>query len=337
MPGARRYRPRSMSPSAAVAPPASSFEPVAETPRYPPPAASVSPDKSKTWLRRLGPVVVAHPGVLAFSVGASIVSMLTSVAAPAVLGFAINDALAEQPDPDSIVRGTLEPLLGALGLDAAPDGRLSLTAYVVLLLVLGVVRAAATGLYRYGLYRTAYHIETDLRSLIYEQLTRLPVLLLRPHAVRPGHLAREQRHPLDPDAARVRAAGAACRGSASCWRSSFMLSHPRRADARGGVRDARRVPGRHPHAQRDMFPLSWMVQARIRRRRDDRRREHPGRARGEVVRRRGAPDQRARRAAQRAAVGVDRARRHTRARSRRSWRTSRGSARPSCCCTAASS
>jgi len=43
-----------------------------------------------------------------------------------------------------------------------------------MLLVLGVVRAASTGLYRYGLYRSAYHIETDLRSLIYEQLTRLP-------------------------------------------------------------------------------------------------------------------------------------------------------------------
>ena len=63
----------------------SPFEPVAESLRYPPPRAGVDADPSKPWLRRLFPVVLAHPGVLGFSVAASILSMLTSVAAPAVL------------------------------------------------------------------------------------------------------------------------------------------------------------------------------------------------------------------------------------------------------------
>src|SRR5262245_58409523 len=90
--------------SAAEAPP---LEPVSEVLRYPQPRAGVDPDPAKGWLRRLLPVVLAHPALLAAAVAASFISMLTSVAAPAVLGLAIDDALREGTAAPSAARGVL--------------------------------------------------------------------------------------------------------------------------------------------------------------------------------------------------------------------------------------
>ncbi|MDH5675290.1 MAG: ABC transporter ATP-binding protein/permease [Myxococcales bacterium] len=150
------------------------FEPVAETLRFPPPRADVDRDASRSWLGRLKPVVLAHPILFGSAIVGSIVGMVTSVAAPAVLGFAINDALADGRVEPGLVRGWLLSAVSLVHPEAVHDGgRLPLSAYVGALLALGLVRAGAQAYHRYALYRVAYHIESDLRSIVYGHLTRL--------------------------------------------------------------------------------------------------------------------------------------------------------------------
>src|ERR1700760_1219949 len=68
--------------------------PIAEMPaaRYPSPRAGVHPNKDRSWVGRLLPVALSHPGLLATAFVAALFGMVTSVAAPALLGMAI-DAL----------------------------------------------------------------------------------------------------------------------------------------------------------------------------------------------------------------------------------------------------
>ena len=123
------------------------FEPVAVERRYSPPVATIDPDPSKGWLRRIKPVVLAHRVAFGLSIGLALISMLLQVAIPAVIRAAIDQALTERN-----------------GL---------LTTYVVLLLGLGLTRALVTFGYRYGLYRNSLQIDTDLRTLLYDHLTTL--------------------------------------------------------------------------------------------------------------------------------------------------------------------
>jgi ATP-binding cassette subfamily B protein len=126
---------------------ASHHEPVGVTPRYPPPRANVDPDASLGWIRRVLPIVLAYKGLLIVSLIAAAIALGTQVTVPLVVRSAIDDALIDKST-------ALEP-------------------YIVILLVLGVARGLTAAAYRYGLYKIAYHIETDLRSIIYRHLTRL--------------------------------------------------------------------------------------------------------------------------------------------------------------------
>ncbi|MGF1595931.1 MAG: ABC transporter ATP-binding protein [Acidimicrobiales bacterium] len=126
---------------------ASPYEPVAVTSRYPRPRAAVHPDRSRGWLRRLLPVVLARRVLFAGSLALALVSMLLQVAIPAVLRQAIDRALTEQSQ--------------------------ALVPYVVVVVALGATRALFTFGYRYGLYRMAYEIDYDLRVILYEHLSSL--------------------------------------------------------------------------------------------------------------------------------------------------------------------
>ena len=123
------------------------FEPVAVERRHPPPKARIDPDQSKGWLRRVLPIVLAHRFLFFGSVILALVSMLAQVAIPAVIRAAIDQALTERSA--------------------------SLTGFVVVLVALGLTRALFTLVYRYGLYRMAFEIDTDLRVLLYDHLNRL--------------------------------------------------------------------------------------------------------------------------------------------------------------------
>ena len=125
----------------------SPYEPLAVERRYPRPRARVDPDTDKGWIARLLPLVTAHRRLLTGSAVAALVAMLAQVAVPAVVRAAIDQGLVSQDE-------ALAPFVVALG-------------------VLAVTRGTLAFAYRYGLFRMAYEIEYDLRSLIFEHLAGL--------------------------------------------------------------------------------------------------------------------------------------------------------------------
>ncbi|MEM7321945.1 MAG: ABC transporter ATP-binding protein [Actinomycetota bacterium] len=125
--------------------------------------ATIDPDPSKGWLRRIAPVVLSHRLLFFGSMALALIAMLLQVAIPAVIRETIDTALGGSGEDGAA---------GAAGTVAEADGD-SLWVYVVVLLVIGLVRGLVTIVYRYGLYRTAFEIDTDLRTLLYEHLTTL--------------------------------------------------------------------------------------------------------------------------------------------------------------------
>ena len=121
------------------------YEPMGVTPRYAPPRGRISGDRDKGWIKRMLPIVYAHKWLFGVSLFLAFIALAAQVAVPRVLG---------------------------RGIDAITAGD-NLTPIVTTLLVLGVVRSVLTFLYRYGLYRVAYRIEFDLRSIMFEHLSRM--------------------------------------------------------------------------------------------------------------------------------------------------------------------
>jgi ATP-binding cassette subfamily B protein len=122
------------------------FEPVAVALRYEPPRATIDPHRELGWLRRVWPIVRAHGRGFALALLAGVVALVAQIAVPGVLREGIDDAL---------------------------DGDAAIAPYVWTLVVLAATRFVFGGLYRYGLFRTAYLFETDLRALVYDKLTQL--------------------------------------------------------------------------------------------------------------------------------------------------------------------
>jgi ATP-binding cassette subfamily B protein len=128
--------------------PRSPYEPLGVTADYAPPGAWIHPDRDRSWIARLRPVLATHRRLLTIGIVASTVAMVAQVAIPAVSRGAIDDALV--------------------------DRTRALAPFVWVLLALGVLRGALTYTYRYALYRMAYELEFDLRNILFEHLTRLP-------------------------------------------------------------------------------------------------------------------------------------------------------------------
>ena len=132
--------------------------------RYPRARRGIDPDRSKGWLRRVAPLVWSHRVLFLGSIALALGANLIQVAIPAVVRATIDRALGSEA-------GGAETVGAASALDdGATD---TLWRFVILLLVLGVVRGLLTMAYRYGLYRTAFEIDTDLRTLLYEHLSKL--------------------------------------------------------------------------------------------------------------------------------------------------------------------
>ncbi len=114
--------------------------------RYPGPRARIAPHPDWTWWRRILPVIASHRVTFILAVVLTLVSLVFQTLVPNVLARALNVVVS---------------------------GHGSLRGTVVVTLVFGAV-AGVTGLVsRAFLYRTAFEVEADLRSLIYEHLTSL--------------------------------------------------------------------------------------------------------------------------------------------------------------------
>ncbi len=113
--------------------------------RYPRPRASVDPDRSLGWLRRMWPIVTARKVAFSIAIGVGLLATLATVAVPVTVGRGI----------DAVDRGDTP------------------TPFVITLAALAVCRFTLGYTYRYRLFKTAHSIENDLRNLIYEKLTEL--------------------------------------------------------------------------------------------------------------------------------------------------------------------
>lgn len=110
------------------------------------PRASIDPDTSKGWIKRMLPLVRAHRGLVAISLTTALVSQLILVAAPRVVMAAIDTALVHR------VR--------------------SLDAFVVALAILAVARLAVGMVHRSNLLKTSAYLEYDLRAIVQAHLGR---------------------------------------------------------------------------------------------------------------------------------------------------------------------
>ncbi|MFP5321543.1 MAG: ABC transporter transmembrane domain-containing protein, partial [Acidimicrobiia bacterium] len=126
--------------------PPSRYEPLPPAARYDPPAGRIHPDASLGWIRRMLPVVRAHRRSFTIAMAMAAIALGSNVAIPAVVG---------------------------AGIDAIREGGDGVTAWVVALLVLSLARSVFTFGYRSRLYKFAYAIEYDLRSLMFRHFAAM--------------------------------------------------------------------------------------------------------------------------------------------------------------------
>ena len=140
--------PRPPAPSAGHPRAGTQFVPIAEVARNEAPRATIDPDKSLTWLRRVMPIMGAHKGIFI----TSLVALLRG-AGPAGPGAQPVEQRHHQLDPAAT---------------PSPSSH-----YVWRIVGIGLVGGVAGYISRLFLFETAYDIEYDLRNIIYEHLTKM--------------------------------------------------------------------------------------------------------------------------------------------------------------------
>jgi ATP-binding cassette subfamily B protein len=114
--------------------------------KYAGPSALISKDRNLAWWRRILPIIASHRWTFITAIGLSFVSLVFQTLVPNMLNHAITGIQAHSGGLDSQVYKIL-----LVGLLAGVTGIIS----------------------RQYVYYTAYNVEADLRSLIYEHLTWL--------------------------------------------------------------------------------------------------------------------------------------------------------------------
>ena len=117
------------------------------TSRYAGPRARIAPDQRLAWWRRILPVISSHRVAFIVAIGLSFVSLVFQVLVPIMLSGDIDHVLERRHG--------------------------SLHTAVISIVIVGLL-AGITGIVsRQYVYATAYNVEADLRSLIYDHLTWL--------------------------------------------------------------------------------------------------------------------------------------------------------------------
>jgi ATP-binding cassette subfamily B protein len=127
--------------------PLAAYVPMGVTSRYEAPKATINPDRSKKWIKRASPILLAHKKQFFTALIFSFLGLIIQVWIPLILQNGITNAL--------LLRKS------------------SLSSYVI---VIGVL-ALFTGLFGYisrtNLFKVAYALEFDLRNILYEHFTRM--------------------------------------------------------------------------------------------------------------------------------------------------------------------
>jgi ATP-binding cassette subfamily B protein len=203
-------------------------------------APALDPHRSRGWIRRVLPLLGPRRRLFVVALVASGAGVLASLAIPVVLRDAIDAAL---PTPTN------------------PDPEAALAPFVWTVLALGVVRAVLGFVARSGLFRVAYHLEYDLRRLLYEHLTRLSFSFY--DRVQSGQLI--SRANSDVRSVQMHLAYAPALLVAA---GSFLLALVLMAQVHVGLTLAAvaPLPGVYllgARLRQELFPLSWVVQARL--------------------------------------------------------------------------
>ena len=214
----------------------SPFVPIGVTPAYPPPKNNIGRDRSKSWLKRALPIVLAHKGIFISSLVISFIGLIFQVQIPNEVG-AGDRRRAEEG------RHAAQPVR-----DHPRGARLAALRVQLLL-----APAAPP-------HRVPHRVRPP------EHRLRAPqphvVLVLRPRAVGSAHLAGELRHPRRAD---VPVAGAVHPRAVQRRRSS-RSSRCCRSTSRSRSSRSRRCRSCSSPASRcarEMFPVSWLIQARL--------------------------------------------------------------------------
>ncbi len=127
--------------------PSVEFQPVAARSPYRVPSATIDPDQSKSWWRRLLPLLISRKWVVIGVVVFSVIAVGAQALVPMVVGDAVD------------------------AIDAAAD----ILPYAVALVGLIVVRVGVGRIQRYLLQYTGFAVEYDLRVLLFEHFHRQSV------------------------------------------------------------------------------------------------------------------------------------------------------------------
>jgi ATP-binding cassette subfamily B protein len=115
--------------------------------RYEAPRAEIDPDQSKSWLRRAMPLVLAHKVVFGTALALSFGGLVLQVQIPNLMQNAIDRSIVTHKTP--------------------------LAHYIWWIVAIALVAAVAGSIARFLQLRTAYNLEYDLRNIIYAHLTKL--------------------------------------------------------------------------------------------------------------------------------------------------------------------
>ena len=127
--------------------PLAAYVPMGATSRYTKPKATIDPDRTKSWIKRATPIVMAHKLEWFSALIFSFLGLIIQVWIPKILQEGITNALINKTQP--------------------------LHNYVELIAVLALFTGAFGYISRNNLFKVAYAIEFDLRNILYEHFTRM--------------------------------------------------------------------------------------------------------------------------------------------------------------------
>ena len=153
------------------------FVPAPPAARYEPPPASIHPDESLSWWRRMAPIVLAHKAIVASGLACALITLLLQLAIPRLIRYTFDRAvfpeLALRTIPLLERRGIPVPEFFQQSLDRVDGKPTPLTTFLFVLAGVAAVRYVIGYFYRLNLQRTSFHIEYDLRNLMYQKFQRL--------------------------------------------------------------------------------------------------------------------------------------------------------------------
>ena len=139
-----------------------------EDPRYPAPTAWIHPDQERSWVGRMMPIVLSHKRSLITAWVATLLSALLALAVPWFVRNGLNDLIIAKGG--KAARKLL--LLRHLHMTSA-QAQHAFMGVILVIVVASVLRFLVGFVYRNWMLRSAYAIEYDLRNTLYQKFMSL--------------------------------------------------------------------------------------------------------------------------------------------------------------------